>query len=101
MVRPRSRRATEPGDVRYVRGAFGRPGGGSRVNQETPLPARAVSRSPNKVVVNKKKFRWGTAIGLLTLLFILSLGAYAGYLYVVGKNNLHKIADHPVGGKAP
>jgi len=65
------------------------------LNHQTPIPPRSSSRTSTRSTKNTKrrKIRWGRIIFILVSLVIISLASYAGYLYMVGKNNLHKIAD--------
>ncbi|WP_051421772.1 LCP family protein [Cohnella panacarvi] len=65
------------------------------MNQHTPMPPRSSSRASTRSSksTKKRKIRWGRIVFILVSLVIISLASYAGYLYMVGKNNLHKIAD--------
>lgn len=69
------------------------------MNQHTPMPPRSSGRAgtrsskSTKKSTTKRRIRWGRVIVILVSLVIISLASYAGYLYMVGKNNLHKIAD--------
>lgn len=64
------------------------------MNHHTSMPPRSSSRTSTRSSKStKRKIRWGRVIFILVSLVIISLASYAGYLYVVGKNNLHKIAD--------
>lgn len=65
------------------------------MNHHTSMPPRSGSRTTarSSKKSTKRKPRWGRIIFILVALVIVSLASYAGYLYYVGKNNLHKIAD--------
>ena len=65
------------------------------MNHHTSMPPRSSSRTSTRSSksTKRRKIRWGRVIFILVSLVIISLASYAGYLYYVGKQNLHKIAD--------
>lgn len=64
------------------------------MSYDTPLPSRSVNRSPKATKPPKKKrVRWGRIVFSFLGLIILALALYAGYLYLIAKQNLNEIAD--------